>query len=150
MVPPTVSRKHVKFSNQLIAVTDINISTLIPNLGSLCAKQQIRQRGCHWYFFLPSFMSERNIKNKLTDVESYNLKLWFIPVLKQLNVELKAWIVEWHTKNIINYNFMDLFKGHNQYLCFYLHLTWKINAIPFIYQLMTISIILIHHTFFKD
>lgn len=150
MVPPTVSHKHVKFSNQLIAVTDINISTLIPNLGSLCAKQQIRQRGCHWYFFLPSFMSERNIKNKLTDVESYNLKLWFIPVLKQLNVELKAWIVEWHTKNIINYNFMDLFKGHNQYLCFYLHLTWKINAIPFIYQLMTISIILIHHTFFKD
>lgn len=150
MVPPTVSHKHVKFSNQLIAVTDINIGTLIPNLGSLCAKQQIRQRGCHWYFFLPSFMSERNIENKLTDVESYNLKLWFIPVLKQLNVELKAWIVEWHTKNIINYNFMDLFKGHNQYLCFYLHLTWKINAIPFIYQLMTISIILIHHTFFKD
>lgn len=32
MVPPTVSHKHVKFSNQLIAVTDINIGTLIPNL----------------------------------------------------------------------------------------------------------------------
>lgn len=96
------------------------------------------------------FLAQLHVWKKLTDVESYNLKLWFIPVLKQLNVELKAWIVEWHTKNIINYNFMDLFKGHNQYLCFYLHLTWKINAIPFIYQLMTISIILIHHTFFKD
>lgn len=32
MVPPTVSHKHVKFSIQLIDVTDINIRTLIPNL----------------------------------------------------------------------------------------------------------------------
>lgn len=150
MVPPTVSHKHVKFSNQLIAVTDINIGTLIPNLEVFAQNSKSGNEVVIGTFSCPASCLKEIIENKLTDVESYNLKLWFIPVLKQLNVELKAWIVEWHSKNIINYNFMDLFKGHNQYLCFYLHLTWKINAIPFIYQLMTISIILIHHTFFKD
>lgn len=71
MVPPTVSHKHVKFSIQLIAVTDTNISTWIPNLELFAQNSKSGSELVIGTFSCPANSCLKEIiESKLTDVES--------------------------------------------------------------------------------
>lgn len=70
MVPPTVSHKHVKFSILLIAVTDTNIGTWIPNLELFAQNSKSGSKLVIGTLSCPASCLKEIIENKLTDVES--------------------------------------------------------------------------------